>query len=170
MLNEVGFGDWMCCEGFEYYGIELLFDGQCYCIDLFELIGGCVIIVYSQYEVVCDLIVVGVEYGYQMYFEVGDVVLYDVESEWLFVMFKYVDGCVDCIDCDYIVGCDGFYGIVWQMILVDWLNMFECVYLFVWFGIFVDVVLLFDEFVYVYYDNGFVLFLMCLLMVMWLYL
>lgn len=27
MLNEVGFGDWMCCEGFEYYGIELLFDG-----------------------------------------------------------------------------------------------------------------------------------------------
>ncbi|MGF4015340.1 FAD-dependent monooxygenase, partial [Staphylococcus aureus] len=99
-LNEAGLGDRMRREGLEHHGIELLFDGQRHRIDLSELTGGRAITVYSQHEVVRDLIAAGVEHGHQMHFEVSDVALHDVESERPFVTFKHADGRADRIDCD----------------------------------------------------------------------
>ncbi|QTO45577.1 4-hydroxybenzoate 3-monooxygenase [Burkholderia latens] len=159
-LNEAGLGDRMRREGLEHHGIELLFSGQRHRIDLSALTGGRAITVYSQHEVVRDLIAAGDAHGHQMHFEVTGVALHDVESEHPFVTFKHADGRPDRIDCDYIAGCDGFHGIARQTIPAERLNTFERVYPFAWLGILADAAPSLDELVYAHHDNGFALFSM----------
>ena len=159
-LNEAGLGDRMRREGLEHHGIELLFSGQRHRIDLSELTGGRAITVYSQHEVVRDLIAAGDAHGHAMHFEVSDVALHDVEGEHPFVTFKHADGRADRIDCDYIAGCDGFHGIARQTIPAERLNTFERVYPFAWLGILADAAPSLDELVYAHHDNGFALFSM----------
>ncbi|WP_175693741.1 4-hydroxybenzoate 3-monooxygenase [Burkholderia ambifaria] len=159
-LNEAGLGDRMRREGLEHHGIELLFSGQRHRIDLSELTGGRAITVYSQHEVVRDLIAAGDAHGHAMHFEVTDVALHDVESEHPFVTFKHADGRADRIDCDYIAGCDGFHGIARQTIPAERLNTFERVYPFAWLGILADAAPSLDELVYAHHENGFALFSM----------
>lgn len=89
VFNEVGVGECMWCEGLVYYGIDLLFGGKCYCIDLMVMLGGCLIIVYGQYEVVKDLIVVCMEQGVLLLFDVSDVLVYDIELVMFLVQFVY---------------------------------------------------------------------------------
>jgi len=159
-LNEAGLGERMRREGLEHHGIELLFSGQRHRIDLSALTGGRAITVYSQHEVVRDLIAAGDAHGHAMHFEVTDVALHDVESEHPFVTFKHADGRADRIDCDYIAGCDGFHGIARQTIPAERLNTFERVYPFAWLGILADAAPSLDELVYAHHENGFALFSM----------
>ncbi|MBY4871075.1 4-hydroxybenzoate 3-monooxygenase [Burkholderia sp. Bp9017] len=159
-LNEAGLGDRMRREGLEHHGIELLFSGQRHRIDLSALTGGRAITVYSQHEVVRDLIAAGDAHGHPMHFEVSDVVLHDVESERPFVTFKHADGRAERIDCDYIAGCDGFHGIARQTIPAERLKTFERVYPFAWLGILADAAPSLDELVYAHHANGFALFSM----------
>ncbi|WP_175798591.1 4-hydroxybenzoate 3-monooxygenase [Burkholderia ambifaria] len=159
-LNEAGLGDRMRREGLEHHGIELLFSGQRHRIDLSELTGGRAITVYSQHEVVRDLIAAGDAHGHAMHFEVSDVALHDVEGEHPFVTFKHADGRADRIDCDYVAGCDGFHGIARQTIPAERLNTFERVYPFAWLGILADAAPSLDELVYAHHENGFALFSM----------
>ncbi|MBR8342341.1 4-hydroxybenzoate 3-monooxygenase [Burkholderia ambifaria] len=159
-LNEAGLGERMRREGLEHHGIELLFSGQRHRIDLSALTGGRAITVYSQHEVVRDLIAAGDGHGHAMHFEVTDVALHDVESEHPFVTFKHADGRADRIDCDYIAGCDGFHGIARQTIPAERLNTFERVYPFAWLGILADAAPSLDELVYAHHENGFALFSM----------
>nr|WP_057929495.1 4-hydroxybenzoate 3-monooxygenase [Burkholderia ambifaria] len=159
-LNEAGLGERMRREGLEHHGIELLFSGQRHRIDLSGLTGGRAITVYSQHEVVRDLIAAGDAHGHPMHFEVSDVALHDVESEHPFVTFKHADGHEDRIDCDYVAGCDGFHGIARQTIPAERLNTFERVYPFAWLGILADAAPSLDELVYAHHDNGFALFSM----------
>ncbi|HKT65521.1 MAG TPA: 4-hydroxybenzoate 3-monooxygenase [Burkholderia sp.] len=159
-LNEAGLGDRMRREGLEHHGIELLFSGQRHRIDLSALTGGRAITVYSQHEVVRDLIAAGDAHGHPMHFDVTDVALHDVESEHPFVTFKHADGRADRIDCDYVAGCDGFHGIARQTIPAERRNTFERVYPFAWLGILADAAPSLDELVYAHHDNGFALFSM----------
>src|ERR1700751_5118037 len=55
-LNEAGLGARMQREGLVHHGVELLFNRQRHRIDLTGLTGGRAITVYSQHEVVRDLI------------------------------------------------------------------------------------------------------------------
>ncbi|ABO56727.1 4-hydroxybenzoate 3-monooxygenase [Burkholderia vietnamiensis] len=159
-LNEAGLGDRMRREGLEHHGIELLFSGQRHRIDLSGLTGGRAITVYSQHEVVRDLIAAGDTHGHQMHFDVSDVALHDVESDRPFVTFTHADGRAERIDCDYIAGCDGFHGIARQTIPAEKLNTFERVYPFAWLGILADAAPSLDELVYAHHYNGFALFSM----------
>jgi p-hydroxybenzoate 3-monooxygenase len=159
-LNEAGLGDRMRREGLEHHGIELLFSGQRHRIDLSALTGGRAITVYSQHEVVRDLIAAGDAHGHPMHFEVSDVALHDIESEHPFVTFRHADGRADRIGCDYIAGCDGFHGVARQTIPAERLNTFERVYPFAWLGILADAAPSLDELVYAHHDNGFALFSM----------
>ncbi|MDS0861929.1 4-hydroxybenzoate 3-monooxygenase [Burkholderia pseudomultivorans] len=159
-LNEAGLGGRMRREGLEHHGIELLFSGQRHRIDLSGLTGGRAITVYSQHEVVRDLIAAGVEHGHQMHFEVSGVALHDVESAHPFVTFTHADGREDRIDCDYIAGCDGFHGIARQTIPAERLRTFERVYPFAWLGILADAAPSLDELVYAHHERGFALFSM----------
>lgn len=159
-LNAAGLGDRMRREGLEHRGIELLFAGQRHRIDLSGLTGGRAITVYSQHEVVRDLIAAGDAHGHAMHFEVSDVALHDVDGEHPFVTFTHADGRPDRIDCDYIAGCDGFHGIARQTIPAERLRTFERVYPFAWLGILADAPPSLDELVYAHHERGFALFSM----------
>lgn len=112
-----------------------------------------------------DLIVVWLESGVLLIFEVSEVVLYGVD-DLLLVMFV-VDGVLCELFCDVIVGCDGFYGVLW--LAVGLLTVCEREYLFGWLGIFVEVLLLCDELIYVHFLCGFALYSMRLLELFWFY-
>lgn len=159
-LNEAGLGARMCREGLEHHGIELLFGGQRHRIDLSALTGGRAITVYSQHEVVRDLIAAGIEHGQPMHFDVEEVALHDVTGAHPFVTFKHADGRAGRIDCDYIAGCDGFHGIARQTIPADQLRTFERVYPYAWLGILADAAPSLDELVYAHHEHGFALFSM----------
>ncbi|AYZ63372.1 4-hydroxybenzoate 3-monooxygenase [Burkholderia multivorans] len=159
-LNAAGLGDRMRREGLEHHGIELLFGGQRHRIDLTGLTGGRAITVYSQHEVVRDLIAAGVEHGHEMHFEVSDVALHDVDGDKPYVTFKHADGRADRIDCDYVAGCDGFHGIARQTIPAERQRTFERVYPYAWLGILADAAPSLDELVYAHHERGFALFSM----------
>ncbi|KVO80367.1 4-hydroxybenzoate 3-monooxygenase [Burkholderia ubonensis] len=159
-LNAAGLGSRMRREGLEHHGIELLFGGQRHRIDLTGLTGGRAITVYSQHEVVRDLIATGVEHGHAMHFEASDVALHDVDGDKPYVTFKHADGRADRIDCDYIAGCDGFHGIARQAIPAERQRTFERVYPYAWLGILADAAPSLDELVYAHHERGFALFSM----------
>ncbi|KVN95810.1 4-hydroxybenzoate 3-monooxygenase [Burkholderia ubonensis] len=159
-LNAAGLGSRMRREGLEHHGIELLFGGQRHRIDLTGLTGGRAITVYSQHEVVRDLIAAGVEHGHAMHFEVSAVALHDVDGDKPYVTFKHADGRADRIDCDYIAGCDGFHGIARQAIPAERQRTFERVYPYAWLGILADAAPSLDELVYAHHERGFALFSM----------
>ncbi|KVG37335.1 4-hydroxybenzoate 3-monooxygenase [Burkholderia ubonensis] len=159
-LNAAGLGSRMRREGLEHHGIELLFGGQRHRIDLTGLTGGRAITVYSQHEVVRDLIAAGVEHGHAMHFEASAVALHDVDGDKPYVTFKHADGRADRIDCDYIAGCDGFHGIARQAIPAERQRTFERVYPYAWLGILADAAPSLDELVYAHHERGFALFSM----------
>ncbi|KVE31231.1 4-hydroxybenzoate 3-monooxygenase [Burkholderia sp. TSV86] len=159
-LNEAGLGARMRREGLVHRGIELLFDGVRHRIDFGELTPGRAITVYSQHEVVRDLIAAACEHGQRLYFGVHDVALHDVATGRPSVTFTDTDGREGRIDCDYIAGCDGFHGISRQTIPTERLATFDRVYPYAWLGILADAPPSLDELVYAHNERGFALFSM----------
>lgn len=159
-LNDAGLGARMRREGLVHRGIELLFDGRCHRIDFGELTPGRAITVYSQHEVVRDLIEAALEHSQPIHFDVRDVALHDVATERPSVTFMHADGRPDRIDCDYVAGCDGFHGVARQAIPAERRRTFERVYPYAWLGILADAAPSLDELVYAHHARGFALFSM----------
>ncbi|NIF68730.1 4-hydroxybenzoate 3-monooxygenase [Burkholderia sp. Ap-962] len=159
-LNQAGLGERMRSQGLVHHGIELLFSGERHRIDLSALTGGRAITVYSQHEVVRDLIAAGIEQGHAMHFEVSEVALHEVTGERPAVTFRRQDGVAERIDCDFIAGCDGFHGIARQTIPEALQRCYERVYPFAWLGILADAAPSLDELVYAHHERGFALFSM----------
>ncbi len=67
-------------------------------------------------------------------FEATDVELHDIESDRPWVSYT-ANGTSERIDCDYIVGCDGFHGVSRQSIPSDVRTEYEKEYPFGWLGI-----------------------------------
>jgi p-hydroxybenzoate 3-monooxygenase len=158
-LNEAGLGARMQREGLVHHGVELLFNRRRHRIDLTGLTGGRAITVYSQHEVVRDLIAAAVEKQQPLYFDVSDVSLHDVTSETPSVQFTH-RGVTQRLECDYIAGCDGFHGVSRESIPDDVLRTFERVYPYAWLGILADAPPTLDELVYAHHERGFALFSM----------
>ncbi|WP_206996359.1 4-hydroxybenzoate 3-monooxygenase [Trinickia mobilis] len=158
-LNEAGLGARMQREGLVHHGIELLFGRELHRIDVTALTGGRSITVYSQHEVVRDLIAAALEHEQPLYFEAEDVSLHDLQSDAPHVRFKH-RGVEQRIDCDYVAGCDGFHGISRASIPAGVLRTYERVYPFAWLGILADAVPSKDELVYAHHERGFALFSM----------
>ena len=109
LLNEMGVGDRMNEEGMVHYGIELRFGGQGHRIDMKELTGHA-ITVYGQHEVVKDLIAARLEAGEEIVFEAEATGVHDLESQEPVIRYQK-DGEDHELRCDFVAGCDGFYGV-----------------------------------------------------------
>ena len=156
LLNESGVGDRMKREGMVHHGIELRFDGQGHRIDLHELTGGRAITVYGQHEVVKDLIAARLEAGGQVIFEAEAVGLKDLESQKPTIRYQK-DGEDHELRCDFIAGCDGFYGVCRPSIPEGVLTVYERKYPFAWLGILAETPPSSEELIYTYYKRGFAL-------------
>src|SRR5216684_2925369 len=115
LLCATGVGERMQREGLVHHGIELRFAGQGHRIPLTELTGGRSITVYGQQEVVKDLIRLRLAAGGNVVFEAEATSIDDLDSDRPTVHFTR-DGEAGALECDYVAGCDGFWGIARQAI------------------------------------------------------
>ncbi len=155
LLVELGAGERMKRQGLTHHGIYLRFRRRDHYIDFGELTGK-TITVYSQHEVVRDLISTRLSAGGQIVFEVKDVSVHDLETSRPRIKFRK-DGVTQELECDYVAGCDGFHGVCRPSIPLEKLRVFENVYPYAWLGILAQVAPSSDELVYANHDQGFAL-------------
>ncbi|MCZ4501159.1 MAG: binding domain protein [Marmoricola sp.] len=156
LMTETGIGERMRREGFVHHGFELRFDGQGHRIDVHGLTGR-VITVYAQHEVLRDLIGARLADGADLRFEVSQTSVHDLTGDRPQMRFVDSAGVAQQIDCDYIAGCDGFFGICRQAIPEAARQEYLRVYPFGWFGILCNAPPSSDELIYARHDRGFAL-------------
>jgi p-hydroxybenzoate 3-monooxygenase len=151
LLVETGVGERLLREGLVHHGIELRFEGRRHRIALTELTGGRSITVYGQQEVVKDLIASRLNAGGQILFD-AEAVAVDPERATI----GYGRG--EQLECDFVAGCDGFWGVSREAAPDGALTVYEREYPFAWLGILAEVAPSSEELIYAYDDDrGFAL-------------
>lgn len=154
-LRRAGLGERMDREGFLHEGVNLAFGGDQLHIDFKELTGKFVM-VYGQTQVQEDLYRAADEREASMIFEAEDVALHDVDGAAPSVSYLR-DGERTRISCDWIAGCDGYYGPSRDSIPADVLRTYERVYPFGWLGVLSETPPVNDELIYANHERGFAL-------------
>lgn len=156
VLRAAGAGERMDREGLRHDGIELRFEGKRHRVDFPGLTGGSSVMVYAQTEVCKDLIALQLKEGGPLLFEAEALAVEGAESDRPRIRFTH-EGREDVLECDYVVGCDGFWGVARNAVPADLSRVFERTYPFGWLGILADVPPSHDELVYARHDRGFAL-------------
>ncbi|MFD9328947.1 4-hydroxybenzoate 3-monooxygenase [Streptomyces sp. NPDC060065] len=156
VLRAAGAGERMDREGLRHDGIELRFEGKRHRVDFPGLTGGSSVMVYAQTEVCKDLIALQLKEGGPLLFEAEALAVEGAESDRPRIRFTH-EGREDVLDCDYVVGCDGFWGVARNAVPAGLSRVFERTYPFGWLGILADVPPSHDELVYARHDRGFAL-------------
>lgn len=156
VLREAGAAARMDREGIPHDGIELRFDRRRHRVDFPALTGGRSVMVYAQTEVCKDLIALQLAAGGPLLFEAEALAVEGAETETPRVRFRH-QGREDVLECDYVVGCDGSWGVARKAVPADVSRVFERTYPFGWLGILADVPPSHDELVYARHDRGFAL-------------
>ncbi|MEV4446571.1 4-hydroxybenzoate 3-monooxygenase [Streptomyces mirabilis] len=156
VLRAAGAGGRMDREGLRHDGIELRFARERHRVDFPALTGGSSVMVYAQTEVCKDLIALQLKEGGPLLFGAEALGVEGAESERPRVRFRH-EGREDVLECDYVVGCDGFWGVARRAIPAEHSRVFERTYPFGWLGILADVPPSHDELVYARHDRGFAL-------------
>lgn len=156
VLRAAGAGERMDREGLPHDGIELRYDRKRHRVDFPALTGGRSVMVYAQTEVCKDLIALQLKEGGPLLFEAEALAVEGADTAAPRVRFRR-DGVEDVLECDYVVGCDGFWGVARRAIPEELVRVFERTYPFGWLGILADVAPSHDELVYARHDRGFAL-------------
>jgi p-hydroxybenzoate 3-monooxygenase len=171
LLRETGVGERMDREGAVHHGINLQFGGRRHRIDFPELTGGRKIWIYGQQEVVKDLYAARLEAGGQIIFEAAATGLRDLDTPTPKIRFRrgaeldleageihfHGDGEEEEITCDFVAGCDGFFGPSRSYIPEDVRKERVRTYPFGWFGILVEGPPSTEELIYALHERGFAL-------------
>ncbi|MGY6020207.1 4-hydroxybenzoate 3-monooxygenase [Streptomyces spinosirectus] len=156
VLRAAGAGERMDREGLRHDGIELRYARRRRRVDFPALTGGRSVMVYAQTEVCKDLIALQLKEGGPLLFEAEALAVEGVEGDSPRVRFRH-EGAEDVLECDYVVGCDGFWGVARKAIPEELTRVFERTYPFSWLGILADVPPSHEELVYARHDRGFAL-------------
>jgi p-hydroxybenzoate 3-monooxygenase len=156
VLRDCGAGARLEREGLPHDGIELSWNRRRHRIDFPALTGGKRVWVYAQTEVVKDLIELQLADGAPLLFEAAVDAVTGADTERPVIRYTH-GGERRELECDYVVGCDGFHGVTRQAIPEGELRTAERVYPFSWFGILADVAPSNDELVYAHSPRGFAL-------------
>ncbi|MFE5024667.1 4-hydroxybenzoate 3-monooxygenase [Streptomyces sp. NPDC056656] len=156
VLRAAGAAERMDREGLPHEGIELRFDRRRHRVDFPALTGGRSVLVYAQTEVCKDLIALQLAEGGPLLFEAEALAVEGAETDRPSVRFRH-EGREDVLDCDYVVACDGSWGVGRKAVPADVSQVFERTYPFGWLGILADVAPSHDELVYARHDRGFAL-------------
>ncbi len=156
VLEKLGVGGRMRRDGIVHTGTNIVIDGEIFRIDMAELTNGASVMVYGQQEVVRDLLESGEERGIKIIFEAQNVQPHDVTSARPSVSWTQ-NGEAQSLECDFIVGCDGYHGVARGSIPDDVLKIYERVYPFGWLGILADVPPANHELIYANHEHGFAL-------------
>lgn len=159
VLDEAGMGARMHREGLLHHGIELRIAGEGHRLDLTELSGGRSVMVYSQQEVVKDLVGARLSSDLPLLFEAPARRIEGHETDRPRIVYAQ-DGCEDVIDCDFVAGCDGFHGVARAAMPARRMRAYERSYPFAWLGILSASPPPSSELIYARHEDGFALYSM----------
>jgi p-hydroxybenzoate 3-monooxygenase len=158
LMIEIGAGERLKREGFVHHGFEFRFNGRNHRINLHDLANGRVITVYAQHEVLKDLIKLRLSNGGEIHFESKVTGVEDITSDRPRILFTTKDGTQKTLECDFIAGCDGGYGVTRAAIPENTVRKdFFRVYPFGWFGILAKAPPSSEELIYAHHERGFAL-------------
>jgi p-hydroxybenzoate 3-monooxygenase len=156
LMREAKAGERMDREGQVHDGFFIAYGGTRKRVDLKGLTGGKTVVVYGQTELTRDLYEANERSGSIVIQEAENVQLHDIESARPSVSYR--KGNQDAhIECDYVIGCDGFHGVSRQAIPADRLKVFERVYPFGWLGVLSRTPPVSSELIYANHERGFAL-------------
>ena len=155
MLKMAGVSSRLEKEGFKHDGIQLSFKNHGFRINLKKLTNKYVT-VYGQTEVTKDLYEIIQKENGTIINNAEEVLPKEIDTENPHVTFKK-NGIETKINCDFIVGCDGYHGISRRTIPKNIIRTHERVYPFGWLGILSETPPVSDELIYANHGSGFAL-------------
>lgn len=156
LMREAQCGERMDAEGEIHDGFYIAHDGIRDRIDLKGLTGGNSVVVYGQTELTRDLYDAREKANGLVIHNAEDVKPHDITSDAPYITYQ-VDGEAKRIDCDYIIGADGFHGISRKSIPGDKIKEYERVYPFGWLGVLSNTKPVSPELIYAKHERGFAL-------------
>ena len=156
LMREAQCAERMDREGEIHDGFYIAHDGIKERVDLNGLTGGNSVVVYGQTEVTRDLYAARDKLGGIVIHNAEDVTPHDLESAQPYLTYRQGDELVR-IDCDYVIGCDGFHGVSRKSIPNDKITEFERVYPFGWLGVLSRTKPVSPELIYATHERGFAL-------------
>lgn len=156
LMWRLGIAGRLAREGLVHGGTNLSLDGRMFRIDMAALTGGATVTVYGQQEVMRDLFDAAETRGLDIRWNASDVTLSDLDSARPVVTWRDAAG-AQSLECDFVVGCDGYHGVSRAAIPASVLRTFERVYPFGWLGVLADVPPAEHELVYANHERGFAL-------------
>ncbi|MEN9417599.1 MAG: hypothetical protein RI988_1219 [Pseudomonadota bacterium] len=156
LMREAQCGERMDREGEVHDGFFIAHGGQLSRVDLHRHSGGSSVIVYGQTEATRDLYAARERMGGIVVHEAQDVQPHDLEGDHPFVTWRQGDE-TRRVDCDFVVGADGFHGVSRRSIPRTVLREYEKVYPFGWLGVLSRTKPVSPELIYARHDRGFAL-------------
>ena len=156
LMRHLGVGERVAREGLVHRGTNLAIDGRRFRVDFATLTNGKTVTVYGQQEVMRDLYDAAGQRGLSIFWNAEGVALSGLEGERPTISCRCGDD-AKRIDCDYVVGCDGFHGVSRKSIPDAAIKVFERVYAFGWLGILAEVPPADHELIYTNHERGFAL-------------
>jgi p-hydroxybenzoate 3-monooxygenase len=156
LMREAQCGERMDREGEIHDGIFISHSKGIDRIDLNKYSGGSSVIVYGQTELTRDLYEARDKMKGKVIHHVEDVKPCDLNTPAPYVTYRDGDTTIR-IDCDYVVGADGFHGVSRKAIPKDVLREYERVYPFGWLGVLSQTKPVSPELIYAKHERGFAL-------------
>lgn len=156
LMRRLGIADRLEREGLVHGGTNVALDGQVFRIDMAALTDGATVTVYGQQEVMRDLFDAAEVRGLSIVWNAEDVALSGLDGLQPSITWRD-HGMEQRLDCDFVVGCDGYHGVSRAAIPADVLRVFERVYPFGWLGVLADVPPADHELIYANHERGFAL-------------
>lgn len=156
LMREAQCGERMDREGEIHDGFYIAHDGVMDRVDLKRHSGGSSVVVYGQTELTRDLYEARDKLDGKVIHNVEDVKLHDLKSPAPHVTYRDGDDVIR-IDCDFVIGADGFHGVSRKAIPRDVLVEHEKVYPFGWLGVLSRTKPVSPELIYARHPRGFAL-------------
>jgi p-hydroxybenzoate 3-monooxygenase len=141
-------------EGQIHEGFFIAHEGGRERVDLHVLTGGKTVMVYGQTELTRDLYEGRDRLGGKVVHNAADVQPHALETAQPFLTYRDGSGS-HRIDCDFVVGCDGFHGVSRQSIPKDKIQTFEKIFPFGWLGVLSRTPPVASELIYANHERGF---------------
>jgi p-hydroxybenzoate 3-monooxygenase len=156
LMREAQCGERMDSEGEIHEGFYISEDGNMRRVDLAGHTGGNSVVVYGQTELTRDLYEARDRMGGKVIHNAEDVALHDLTSDAPYLTYRDGDEIIR-IDCDFVIGADGFHGPSRKSIPKDVLTEYEKVYPFGWLGVLSRTKPVSPELIYSKSERGFAL-------------
>jgi len=156
LMREAGCGERMDKEGEIHDGFYIAHDGVKDRVDLNGLTSGKSVLVYGQTELTRDLYEAREQLGGVVIHHAENVKPHNMDTSKPYLTFNE-EGEAKRIDCDYIIGADGFHGVSRKSIPAGKIKEYERVYPFGWLGVLSRTKPVSPELIYAKHERGFAL-------------